>query len=247
MKAESALSSVVLPDPVPPLTRMLRRAPTAAASWSWSSCGERAELDQLLRARAHRREAADRQRRAVDGERRDHDVHPRPVLEPGVHHRAELVDPAAERRQDPLDRVAQRPLGREADIGPLDPAATLDVDPARGRSPSPPRPPGRRAAPPAARGRPPRAGSARRGAHVWRARGSPRPRPPARVPPRAADRDSRRRRRPAARRRSIRRRRSSAASSSRCLRRTRSSTSGLSAKPASTRPRRVRGRRPIWR
>ena len=37
MKADSAFSSVVLPEPVPPLTRMLRRAATAAASWSWSS------------------------------------------------------------------------------------------------------------------------------------------------------------------------------------------------------------------
>ena len=37
MKADRALSSVVLPEPVPPLTRMLRRAATAAASSSWSS------------------------------------------------------------------------------------------------------------------------------------------------------------------------------------------------------------------
>ena len=37
MNAESAFSRVVLPEPVPPLTRTLRRAPTAAASWSCSS------------------------------------------------------------------------------------------------------------------------------------------------------------------------------------------------------------------
>src|SRR3954454_8620131 len=35
MNAERAFRSVVLPEPVPPLTRMLRRAPTAASSWSW--------------------------------------------------------------------------------------------------------------------------------------------------------------------------------------------------------------------
>ena len=69
------------------------------------------------------REAADRERRPVDRQRRDHDVDPRAVGEPGVDHRAELVDPAAERRQDPLDRVAQLLLGGERDLGRLDPPA----------------------------------------------------------------------------------------------------------------------------
>ena len=91
--------------------------------------GEGAQLDQLPGTRADSREPSDRHRRAVDRERRDHDVHPRPVLEPRIHHRAELVDPAPQRRQDPLDRIPQRSLGREAHIGPLDPAAALDIDP----------------------------------------------------------------------------------------------------------------------
>jgi hypothetical protein len=55
-------------------------------------------------------------------------VHARPVLQARVHHRAELVHPAPERRQDPLDRVAERLLRWESDVGQLDPAAALDVD-----------------------------------------------------------------------------------------------------------------------
>ena len=134
MKLESALSSVVLPEPVPPLTRMLRRA------------GDR-RLEQLaLRRRSAsparparrgpgppRAEAADRDRRPVDRQRRDHDVDPRAVGEAGVDHRAELVDAPAERREDALDRVAQLLLVGEGDLGRLDPPAALDVDAARAR------------------------------------------------------------------------------------------------------------------
>ena len=114
MKAESAFSSVVLPEPVPPLIRMLRRAPTAAASWSRSSARERSQLDQLVGAGPHGREAPDRDRGAVDRQRRNHDVDARAVRQARVDHRAELVDAAAERGQDALDRVPQRLLGGEA-------------------------------------------------------------------------------------------------------------------------------------
>ena len=55
-------------------------------------------------------------------------MHPRAVLQAGVHHRAELVHPSTQRRQDPLDRVTQRLLRGEAHIGPLDPAAAFHVD-----------------------------------------------------------------------------------------------------------------------
>ena len=75
------------------------------------------------RPRPPRAEAADRERRPVDRQRRDHHVDPRAVGEPGVDHRAELVDPPAERRQDALDRVAQLLLVGEADVGRLDPPA----------------------------------------------------------------------------------------------------------------------------
>jgi hypothetical protein len=89
---------------------------------------ERPQLDQPLRAGALGTEAADRDRRAIDRQRRDHHVDPRAVGEAGVDHRAELVDAAAEGRQDPLDRVAQLLLVGEADRGRFDPPGALDED-----------------------------------------------------------------------------------------------------------------------
>ena len=86
---------------------MLRRLRTAAARSSRSSVGEGARGDQLVGVGRGGREPADRERGPVDRERRDHHVDARAVGEPGVGHRAELVDPPAERRQDALDRVAQ--------------------------------------------------------------------------------------------------------------------------------------------
>ena len=100
-----------------------RLAQQLALRWA-----ERSHLDQLGRARPFGTEAADRERRAVDRQRRDHDVDPRAVGEPGVDHRAELVDPAAERGEDALDRVAQLLLVGETDVDRLDPTGPLDVD-----------------------------------------------------------------------------------------------------------------------
>ena len=128
MKLESALSRVVLPEPVPPLIRMLRRSPTAASSRSRCAGLSVPSSTSSAGPGAAGAEAADRERRPVDRERRDHDVDPRAVGETGVDHRAELVDAAAERREDALDRVAQRLLVVEATAGRLDPARPLDVD-----------------------------------------------------------------------------------------------------------------------
>ena len=90
--------------------------------------GERPGGDQLIWAGASGGEAADRERRAVDRQRRDDDVDARAVGEPRVDHRAELVDPTAERREDPLDGVAKGTVGLEPDLGRLDPPTPLDVD-----------------------------------------------------------------------------------------------------------------------
>ena len=119
---------------MPPLIRTLRRAPTACREAARAAASVSVpSLDQLAAARALGAEAADRDHRAVDRERRDDDVDPRAVGEPRVDHRAELVDAAAERRQDALDRVAQLLLAGEGDPGRLDPPAALDVDAARAR------------------------------------------------------------------------------------------------------------------
>ena len=89
----------------------LDRRPRAAARAARSS--KRAAPDQLVRVGADAGEPADRDRGPVDRERRDDHVDPRAVGEAPVGHRAELVDAAADRAEDPLDHVAQlRPRRR---------------------------------------------------------------------------------------------------------------------------------------
>ena len=104
---DSALSVVVLPEPVPPLTRMLsagaHRARQQVAQRRLPGPGG----DQVVGAQPARAEAADRQHRPVERQRRDHDVDARAVGQPRVAQRLGLVDAAPERREDPLDRVAQ--------------------------------------------------------------------------------------------------------------------------------------------
>ena len=135
--------------------------------------GQRVVGDQLVAGEAAPAEAADRQHRAVERQRRDHDVHARAVGQAGVAQRLGLVDPAAQRRQDPLDRVAQVALVREPHRRPLQPAARARPTPARCRTPSPRRPRGRRAAAPAARGRTPARRCGRRARRARRRRAPP--------------------------------------------------------------------------
>jgi hypothetical protein len=87
-----------------------------------------AELDEVVRGEAAAPEAADGEDRSVERERRDDHVHARAVGQPRVAQRLGLVDPAAQGREDPLDRVAQSRGVLEAHAGRLDPPAALDVD-----------------------------------------------------------------------------------------------------------------------
>ena len=82
--------------------------------------------DEVAGREPARAEAADRQQRAVERERREDDVHARAVRQPRVAERLGLVRAAAERREDPLDHVAQLGLAAEADARRLEPAAALD-------------------------------------------------------------------------------------------------------------------------
>ena len=107
MKRERALSVVVLPDPVPPLTRRFARASTPRRRKSRERRGQRPSAPRAPRREPAPPEAADREHRAVEGERRDDDVDARAVGQASVHERLGLVDAATERREDPLDRVAQ--------------------------------------------------------------------------------------------------------------------------------------------
>ena len=72
---------------------------------------------EVVRREAARAEAADRQQRPVERERRQHHVHARAVGQARVAERLGLVRAPPERRQDPLDRVPQLGLAREADVG----------------------------------------------------------------------------------------------------------------------------------
>ena len=90
--------------------------------------GERARRHQPLGVGTLAGEPPDRERRVVHGEGRDHDVHPRAVIEARVGHRAELVDAPPQGREDPFDRVAKRRLRVEAHIGGLELTAPLHED-----------------------------------------------------------------------------------------------------------------------
>ena len=141
---DSAFSVVVLPDPVPPLTRIDARAATLTASSSASAAGSVPLRHQLPQREPLAPEAPDRQARPRQRQRRDHHVHARAVGQPRVAQRRRLVHPPPQRRQDRArSRASARPRPAKLHAGPLDPPAPLHVDRAAARSPSPRRPPGR--------------------------------------------------------------------------------------------------------
>ena len=114
---------------------------------------QRAVGDELVGREAAAAEAPDRQHRPVERERRDHHVDARAVGQAGIDERLGLVDAAAERGEDALDRVPELAVAAEADLGRLEPAARARPTPARCRTRGSRRPRGRRAAARAARGR----------------------------------------------------------------------------------------------
>ena len=126
MKDESAFSSVVLPEPVPPQTSRLQRRRTARPSSSASGAVSVPLATSSSGVKPRRRKRRIVEHRPVERERRDHHVHARAVGQAGVDERLGLVDAAAERREDALDRVAELPVAREPDLGGLEPPAPLD-------------------------------------------------------------------------------------------------------------------------
>jgi hypothetical protein len=114
--ADSAFSSVVLPAraherPQEPLGRAV----------------DRAQADELLQGE-QAGEAADRDRRAVQRERRDDHVDALAARQPRVDHRAGLVDAAVDLRHDPVDRLVELGLVAEPDVGPVQAPVALDED-----------------------------------------------------------------------------------------------------------------------
>src|SRR5207248_2559368 len=91
--------------------------------------GEGTEADQVLGGVRVGGELPDGQRGAVDGDRRYDGVDPAPVGQPGVDHRARLVDPAPDPGHDPVDHPAQVVLVGERRVDGVDLPEALDVDP----------------------------------------------------------------------------------------------------------------------
>ena len=125
---ESALSSVVLPEPVPPEISMF--------SWAWMqrwrnstvSVAERPELDHVVERQPLAAELADRDQRAAERERRDDGVDAAAVGQARVDHRRRLVDAAADLGDHLVDDPAQVRLVVEPDVGLGEPAGALDPD-----------------------------------------------------------------------------------------------------------------------
>jgi hypothetical protein len=89
---------------------------------------QRLAFDQILRAQLVLAEPPDRQRGAVERERVDDRVHARAVGQARVHHRARLVDAAADGADDPLDDLQQVPIVPEHRVGRFETPVPLDVD-----------------------------------------------------------------------------------------------------------------------
>ena len=128
MNDESTLSVVVLPAPVLPDTTTLSRPRTQASRKSRDVRLSDAEAHQVLGGEGVGGELADGQDGAVDGQRRHDGVDARPVGQPGVDHRARLVDATADPRHDLVDRAAQVVLVGEPGVHRGQPAVALDED-----------------------------------------------------------------------------------------------------------------------
>jgi hypothetical protein len=83
---------------------------------------------EIGRREAARAEAADREQRPVERERREHDVRARAVGQTGIAQRLGLVRAPSERREDALDRMAQLRLAFEAHVGLRKPPVALHPD-----------------------------------------------------------------------------------------------------------------------
>ena len=128
MNDESTLSSVVLPEPVPPEMTMFLRACTAAPR-NVAICSViepnpiRSGMPSSFFENLRMVIAGPLQR-----QRRDDRVDAAAVLQARVDHRHLLVDAPAERRDDALDDAAQLLVAEEADVAEREVPLALDVD-----------------------------------------------------------------------------------------------------------------------
>ena len=124
--AARAPSVVVLPEPVPPQIEQRAAGGDGAAEEVEQRRRQRPVGDEVGGREPARAEAADGEQRPVERERRQHDVDARAVGQAGVAQRLGLVGPPPERREDPLDHVAQLGLAGEPHAGLREPPAALD-------------------------------------------------------------------------------------------------------------------------
>ena len=117
MKDDSALSVVVLPEPVPPETMMLSRVATRRLQVGRHLFGEGAEADEVVDPELLLLEFPDRDEAAVHRDRRDHRVEARAVGKAGVDIGVGFVDPAAHGRHDLVDDPQQVAFVLEGDVG----------------------------------------------------------------------------------------------------------------------------------
>ena len=106
MKEERTLRKVVLPEPVPPDTKMLRRASHAGLQELEHLGRGRPEADEVGHRVGPRGELADGDHRAHERERLDDGVDARAVGQAGIDPRARLVDAPPERGDDAVDARA---------------------------------------------------------------------------------------------------------------------------------------------
>jgi hypothetical protein len=118
MKADSALSIVVLPVPVPPEMIVVMRALHRGGEHFGHVRRKRADLDQLVERQLVLGEFADRDQRPVDADRADRRVEARAVEHARVAHRMRFVDAAADGRDDLVDDAQQMRLVLERDGAP---------------------------------------------------------------------------------------------------------------------------------
>ena len=127
MNCVRQLSSVVLPEPVPPDTSVLTRQRPMTLRISAPSCVMVPNLHELVERELVLLELSDGERGAVDRERRHDDVDARAVRQARVADRRGFVDAAADLADDALADVQKLLVVAEPDAGLLDLALDFDV------------------------------------------------------------------------------------------------------------------------
>ena len=128
MKLDSALSSVVLPEPVPPEISTLRRERTMQLEQDRHPLVDGADLDQPRHRERHLGEFADRDERTVDRAGRHQHVDAAAVGKARIDPRLGFIDTAADRADDLLDHAHQMALVLESRGRLFEPAHALDID-----------------------------------------------------------------------------------------------------------------------